>query len=291
MPHALKRWDLSPYDLLISSESGPIKGIRKPAHTHHLCYCHTPMRYLWDLADDYYRRAGLLGKVAMRTFTPSLRRYDLWSAEQVDTFIANSNFVAERIQRIYHREATVIYPPVDVARFAAAPEQERTAWLWLGALVPYKAPDLLIEAFRGTRHQLIVAGDGPLLPTLRANAPENVTFLGRVSDEELPNLYARAKGLLFPGIEDFGIVPVEAQAAGTPVLALRGGGALETVREGETGLFFDAPTPQAIRDVLDAAEAKTWDRAALRANAERFAPEVFDASLSALLNTLPLPKA
>lgn len=281
MPWALRQWDFSGFDLLISSESGPVKGVLKPAGGRHLCYCHTPMRYLWDLHCDYYRRAGLLGKLAMRVFTPSLRRYDLRSAEGVDRFIANSAFVAERIRRIYGREASVIYPPVDVARFAAAPECERTYWLWLGALVPYKAPDLLIDAFRGLSERLLVAGDGPLLPALRRTAPPNVTFLGRVSDAALPALYAGAKGLLFPGIEDFGIVPVEAQAAGTPVLALRGGGALETVREGETGLFFDTPTPQAIRDALDAAIAHPWHRPTLRRNAKRFAPEVFDQAFGA----------
>lgn len=283
MPWALRRWDFSGFDLLISSESGPVKGIRKPAGARHLCYCHTPMRYLWDLYDDYYRRSGPLGKLAMRAFTPALRRYDLRSAECVDRFVANSAFVAERIRRIYGREATVIHPPVDVTRFAAEPERERTYWLWLGALVPYKAPDLLLEAFRGLGERLVVAGDGPLLPALRRNAPPNVTFLGRVDDAALPALYAGAKGLLFPGIEDFGIVPVEAQAAGTPVLALRGGGALETVREGETGLFFDTPSPGAIRDALEAADAHPWHQPTLRRNAERFSPDVFDRAFTAEL--------
>lgn len=275
MPTALQRLDLSNYDLLISSESGPAKGIRKPSHTKHLCYCHTPMRYLWDCYDEYYRRAGLGAKLAMRLFTPPLRRFDLRSAENVDAFIANSHFVAERIKRIYQREAEVIYPPVEVERFQRAPQQERTYWLWLGALVPYKAPDVLIEAFRGLNETLVVAGTGPLLDSLRKTAPTNVTFLGHVPDEQLPSLYARAKGLLFPGIEDFGIVPVEAQAAGTPVLALRGGGALETVREGETGIFFDQATPQSLREAIEAANATSWNRERLQENARRFAPEIF----------------
>ncbi len=286
MPAALKAWDFSDYDLLISSESGPIKGIRKPAHAKHLCYCHTPMRYIWDLYDDYYRRAGAFGKLAMRALTPPMRRYDLRSADSVDRFVANSAFVAERIRRIYHREATVIYPPVELDRFAAEPPRARTYWLWLGALVPYKAPDVLIEAFRGLGEQLVVAGDGPLLKRLRAEAPPNVTLLGRVDDGALPGLYAGAKGLLFPGIEDFGIVPVEAQAAGTPVLALRGGGALETVVEGQTGLFFDEATPAAIRAALEEAAARKWDRATLQANAARFARSVFDAAIQRELGQL-----
>lgn len=286
MPLALRRWDLSGYDLLVSSESGPVKGVRKPAGARHLCYCHTPMRYLWDLAGDYYRRAGLAGRLAMRLFTPPLRRYDLRSAEGVDRFVANSAFVAARIRRVYGREAAVVHPPVDVARFAAEPPRERAYWLWLGALVPYKAPDVLVEAFRGLGERLVVAGEGPLLDALRKSAPPNVSFLGRVPDAALPGLYAGAKGLLFPGVEDFGIVPVEAQAAGTPVLALRAGGALETVREGETGLFFDAPTPRAIRDAIDAAGARRWDAAALRRNAARFAPGRFEAAFRAQLAAL-----
>lgn len=286
MPLALRRWDFSGFDLLVSSESGPVKGVRKPPHARHLCYCHTPMRYLWDLADDYYRRAGLAGRLAMRLFTPALRRYDLRSAECVDRFVANSAFVADRIRRVYGREAAVVYPPVAVDRFAAAPQRPRDYWLWLGALVPYKAPDVLIEAFRGLGERLVVAGDGPLLRTLRKAAPPNVTFLGRVPDAELPGLYAGAKGLLFPGVEDFGIVPVEAQAAGTPVLALRAGGALETVREGETGLFFDVPTPAAIRAAIEEAKSRRWDVAALRRNAARFAPEHFAAAFAAQLSAL-----
>lgn len=286
MPWALRQWDLSGFDLLVSSESGPVKGVRKPAGAKHLCYCHTPMRYLWDLRDDYYRRAGPAGRLAMRLFTPPLRAYDLRSAEGVDRFVANSAFVAARIRRVYGREADVVHPPVEVARFAAAPERPRTYWLWLGALVPYKAPDVLLEAFRGLGERLVVAGDGPLLRRLRRHAPPNVTFLGRVPDADLPGLYAGAKGLLFPGVEDFGIVPVEAQAAGTPVLALRAGGALETVREDETGLFFDAPTPQAIRDAIEEARARRWDAAALRRNAARFAPEVFDRAFGEALRRL-----
>lgn len=275
MPLALRRWDFSGFDLIVSSESGPIKGIRKPTGVRHLCYCHTPMRYLWDLYDDYYQRIGPIGRLAMRGFTPMLRRYDLRSAEQVDRFVANSAFVAERIRRIYGRASTVIYPPVEINRFISEPEHERTYWLWLGALVPYKAPDLLVEAFRGLNERLVVAGDGPLRAALERLAPPNVTFLGRVDDDALPALYAGAKGLLFPGIEDFGIVPVEAQAAGTPVLALRGGGALETVQEGETGLFFDRPEPKAIRHVLEEAKGRHWDTEVLRRNAKRFSPEFF----------------
>lgn len=286
MPWALRRWDLSGYDLLISSESGPVKGVRKPVSAKHLCYCHTPMRYVWDLYEDYYRRAGLAGKLAMRCFTPYMRRYDVRSAETVDRFVANSAFVAERIRRIYGRTAAVIYPPVDVARFAAAPVRERTYWLWVGALVPYKAPEVPIEAFRGKRERLVVAGDGPMAAMLRERAPENVTFLGRVEDAALPGLYAGAKGVLFPGIEDFGIVPVEAQAAGTPVVALRGGGALETIVDGVTGLFFDRPDPRALWDAAEEAQARRWDRAALLRNAERFSAEVFLAAIREELRAL-----
>ena len=163
MPLAIRQWDFSEYDLIVSSESGPVKGIRKPNHTKHICYCHTPMRYLWDMYDLYYQSAGVCGKLAMRVFKNYLREYDLRSADSVDEFIANSNFVAERIKRIYRREATVIYPPVNVEFFAQAPQQERKYYLFVGQMVCYKRPDLVVKAFaKLPKENLVMVGDGPL---------------------------------------------------------------------------------------------------------------------------------
>lgn len=262
LPRASRALKLDGYDLILSSESGPIKGIRKPAGARHVCYCHTPMRYLWDLHDDYYRAAGPGGKLAMKLFTPCLRREDLKSAESVDDFIANSAFVAARIKRLYGRDATVVHPPVDVAFFSAAPAAEKGGYyLFAGAPVRYKRLDLAEAACRRMGRRLVVAGGGS------------------VTDAQLRDLYARARALIFPGVEDFGIVPVEAQAAGTPVIAFGVGGARETVVAGETGLFFDEPTVESLCGAIESFEARTWSADACRRNAARFSKDVFCTAL------------
>lgn len=268
MPWATRRLDLSAYDLVVSSESGPIKGIRRRPGQRHVCYCHTPMRYLWDMHDDYYRAAGLCGKIAMRLFTLGLRSADLRSAEAVDQFVANSAFVAARIRRIYGRAAVVVHPPVDVAFFAAPPgplPEEDSYYLFAGAPVKYKRLDLARAACERMGRRLVVAGGGD------------------VTNERLRTLYAGARALLFPGVEDFGIVPVEAQAAGTPVIAQGLGGACETVKAGETGLFFSEPTVDSLCAAIEEFEGRTWDPAACRANAARFAPEAFRRGMKAVL--------
>lgn len=265
MPRATAAFDLSDYDLIISSESGPIKGIRKPAAARHICYCHTPMRYLWDLHDDYYRSAGWGGKLAMRLFTRYLRAADLKSADSVDQFIANSQCVAERIRRLYGRDATVVYPPVAVDFYAARPLDraplDKPYYLFVGAPVPYKRLDLARAACaRLGRDLRVVSG-------------------GVTSDEELRDLYAQATALLFPGLEDFGIVPVEAMAAGCPVIAYGAGGALETVVEGETGLFFREPTIDSLIAAMEEFESRPWNREACRVRARLFSRDRFNAAL------------
>lgn len=258
MPMAMRSLKLDGYDLIISSESGPIKGIRKPKGARHICYCHTPMRYLWDMHDDYYRDAGLCGKLAMKLFTPHLRKEDLKSAESVDQFVANSRFVAERIKRIYGRDSVVVHPPVDVEFFSSSSTtnhqllttNHQPYYLFAGANVKYKRLDLAEAACKRMGRKLVVAKG--------------------VSDGELRTLYAGARALLFPGVEDFGIVPVEAQAAGTPVIAYGQGGALETVVEGETGLFFREPTVESLCAALEEFEGRDWDSEKCRAQARRF---------------------
>ena len=266
LPRASRSLKLDGYDLIVSSESGPIKGIRKPKGARHVCYCHTPMRYLWDMHDDYYRVAGLGGKLAMRLFTPYLRRADLKSAESVDAFVANSAFVAERIKRIYGRDADVVHPPVAVEFFSSAPASERgDYYLFAGAPVDYKRLDLAEAACRKTGRRLVVAGGG------------------NVTDAELRDLYARARALIFPGLEDFGIVPVEAQAAGTPVIAFGRGGALETVVAGETGLFFDEQSVESLCNAIESFESRTWSPDACRRNAARFSKAAFIAGMERFL--------
>ena len=275
MPLALWRLDLSGYDLIISSESGPAKGIRKPKGAVHICYCHTPMRYLWDLSDEYAQNASILQKLGMKLLRSPLRKWDVWSASQVDHFIANSQFVADRIKRIYNREATVIYPPVDTEHFAAIKRDPQDFYLFFGQLTAYKRADLAVQAFNRLGKRLVVAGTGECFQTLEKMAGPNIEFLGRVSDEQRDELYSQAKALVFPGIEDFGIIPVEAQAAGCPVIAFRAGGALETVIENETGVFFDEPTEDSLINAVCLFEKLEFNGSACRINAARFSAEQF----------------
>jgi glycosyltransferase involved in cell wall biosynthesis len=284
MPAALRKLDLSGYDLIVSSESGPVKGIRKPAGAFHICYCHTPMRYLWDMYDDYYARASLPAKLAMTLFKRPLRRYDLKSAESVDLFIANSRFVGERIERIYGRESVVVHPPVDTEFFAAARGGDKDDYyLFVGQLIAYKRPDLAAALAAKTGRKVIIAGEGPMAAELRRSAGPGVEFTGRVSRETLRRLYARARALIFPGVEDFGIVPVEAQAAGTPVIALGAGGALETVVDGETGVFFGEAKPGSLIEAVERFESMEFSPEALQRQARKFATEEFHRSFAAAL--------
>lgn len=267
MPLATRRLDLDAYDLVVSSESGPIKGIRKRAGQRHVCYCHTPMRYLWDMHDDYYRTAGPCGKLSMKLFTPYLRREDLKSAESVDTFVANSAFVAERIKRIYGRDSVVVHPPVDVAFFSDCVRGEGDYYLFAGARVKYKRLDLAQAACAKMGRRLVVAGGGGF------------------SREDMRRAYAGAKALLFPGIEDFGIVPVEAQATGTPVIAYGVGGARETVLDGKTGLFFRAQTVDSLCAAIEEFESRSWLPEHCLENAVRFSSEVFNDRMRQVLIT------
>lgn len=291
MPAALRRLDLSDYDLIISSESGPAKGIRKPSGALHICYCHTPMRYLWDMSDLYYRTAGPAGKLSMKLFLNRLRDYDRRSADSVDRFIANSAFVADRIRRVYGRESTVIHPPVDTAFFSdpARPgvsDPKRDFYLCAGQVTPYKRVELAVLACLKLGRRLVVAGDGPGLNRVKQAAAGSplISFPGRCSNEQLRSFYTDARALIFPGIEDFGIVPLEAQAAGTPVIALGQGGALETVLPGRTGLFFPEQSAVALAGAIEEFEAVPgWDSAFCAQHAEKFNPERFRAEIDAFI--------
>lgn len=279
MPKAIESFDLSGFDLIVSSSHCVAKGVRKPLGTRHLSYVHAPMRYMWDLFDEYFGpgRASLPVRAAAAAARPFLQRWDRESARRVDRFVANSENIGRKIERIYERAAHVVYPPVDVRRFADRPlgEGKGGYFLWLGALAPYKRVDLAIEAFRRTGLPLWIAGAGQDEGRLRS-LPSNVKVLGRVPDDELPDLYADARALIFPGEEDFGITPVEAQAAGRPVIALGRGGALETVTA-KTGVFFEEKTPDSLVEALTRFEAfeRSFVPADARANAGRFSKERF----------------
>ncbi len=297
MPAALRRLDFSPYDLIISSESGPAKGIRKPSGAVHVCYCHTPMRYLWDMSDMYYQAAGPGGKLAMKLFLRRLRDYDRRSADAVDHFIANSAFVAERIRRIYGRESTVIHPPVNTAFFSdpgrpGANAPARDYYLCAGQITHYKRVGIAVRACMKLGRRLVVAGDGPELAEIRQAAAGSplISFENLCSNERFRELFTNARALIFPGIEDFGIIPLEAQAAGTPVIALGKGGALETVLPGRTGLFFPEQTPEAIANAIEEFEAApAWDPAVCTEHAAKFNPERFRAEIDAFVCSVMKP--
>lgn len=263
MPRALEELDLGAYDLVLSSESGPAKGVIARPDATHLCYCHSPMRYIWDHYPAYRATMnGPFGALKRRYFSHlahRLRQWDVSSAARVDQFVANSRFVAGRIHRVYGRDAVVVHPPVDTGLYTpGGPEERGTAqvarqyYLYVSELVPYKRADLAVEAFAGLDLPLKVVGRGEDFERLSRIARPNVQMLGRVEDAQLADLYRGARALVFPAEEDFGIVPVEAMACGTPVIAYGRGGALDSVRDGVTGCFFDEQTPSALRAaVLD----------------------------------------
>ncbi len=279
-PAAIRTLDLSGYDLIVSSSHCVAKGVRVPPGAKHLSYVHAPMRYMWDRFDDYFGpgRASPAVRLAATLARPVLQRWDVASSSGVNRFVANSAYVAEQIRRLYGRPASVVHPPVELERFLKTPLPAKRGehFLCLGALAPYKRVDWAIEAARVLKTPLWVGGDGPELARLKANAPSNVNFLGPVSDAELPSLYAGAKALLFPGIEDFGLTPIEAQACGTPVIAFGQGGALETVTP-DTGCFFHQPSSDGLVAAMHAFEIwrEGFSPEKARANAKRFSREAF----------------
>jgi glycosyltransferase involved in cell wall biosynthesis len=280
MPAAMRFLDLRGFDLVISSSHCVAKGAHVPAGVPHLAYVHSPMRYMWDQFDAYFGpgRARLPVRWAAAASRPALQAWDRRTAADPDAMVANSHHVARRIVRFWGRQADVIHPPVDLARFA--PQQAAAGqggyFLWLGALAPYKRVDVAVEAFRRTGETLWIAGEGQDGRLLRDGLPPNVRWLRKVPDADVPGLYRGARALVFPGEEDFGIAPLEALASGRPVIALGRGGALETLTP-ETGLLFDEPTPEALVDALGRFEAfePTFQPARARAQAELFSEERF----------------
>jgi glycosyltransferase involved in cell wall biosynthesis len=256
MPNALNGFNLQEYDLVISSEAGPAKGVVPNPNAYHLCYCHSPMRYLWDMYHEYFREAGFLTRFFMKRLIPGLRVWDITSANMVDRFITNSHYVAKRIRRVYNREAEVVYGPVSIEKFLSGERKPEDFYLFFGQLTGYKRADIAINACIQSGRKLIVAGAGADKRLVRRYEKTGlVRFAGRVSDEEVVSLLSRARALLFPGIEDFGLIPVEANAAGCPVIAFRRGGVLDTVKENLTGIFFDEQTPASLIQALDRFEA------------------------------------
>ena len=256
-PLAVRNMKVHDCDLLISTSHCAIKALQAPTHARHISYIHSPMRYVWDQYDQYYEQAGPLTRLGMSAARPWLQKWDVATCSRVDAFIANSDNVAGRINRHYHRLARVVHPPVDTGRFAPQ-KGPKDYCLVVSALVPYKRVDLAILACNELKVPLKVVGSGPEEARLRAMAGDNIQFLGWRSDHELEDIYARAKALLFPGEEDFGITPLEAMASGCPVLALGRGGALETVRGQDspspTGRFFYEQNTQSLMQAMELLE-------------------------------------
>lgn len=280
MPWAVERLQVRDCDLLISTSSAVMKSIRPPNGVPHVCYCHSPARYIWGQGGDYEVGAGGgLRRMGLNLVRKRFQNWDRRTASRVTQFLANSQHTAKRINDCYGRDAEIVYPPVRTEFFTIDPAKPRDDWyLIVAALEPYKRTDLVIDAARKSGFQLKVAGGGSQLNSLRESAPKNVEFLGRVNDEALRDLYQRAQALIFPQVEDFGIVPVEAQAAGCPVIAFAGGGAMETVTE-KTGVFFNAQSVDAIVSGVKEFEGRRFENATCRDNALRFSEAAFDAAI------------
>lgn len=272
MPMALEQLDLRAYDLVISSESGPAKGVIVAPDALHVCYCHSPMRYAWDLYAQYLAEAGFLKRLAMRPLLHYLRLWDQASAQRPDLIIANSAHTRARVLKYWRRDAEVIPPPVDVERFETTGTPAGDYYLCAGQLMGYKRVDIAVAAFSELGLPLVVAGTGPQLGALRRKAGRNITFLGWTSDKELSRTIAGCRALVFPGEEDFGIVPVEAMAAGRPVIAFRRGGALDSVIDGVTGAFFDAQTSESLIQAVRLFEGERgrYDSARIARHAREF---------------------
>jgi len=313
MPLAVKGFDLSGYDLIITSSHTAAKGVRKYPGQIHICYCHTPMRYIWDLQNQYLKESGFdsgIRGLILRALFSRLRKWDVSTSKNVDHFIANSNYIKGRIKKAYGRDSVVIYPPVDVANFEVN-EKKEDFFIAVSRMVPYKKMGLIVEAFSEMGLPLIVIGDGPDFGKVKRKARKNIELMGHLKADVLKMYMQKARALVFAAEEDFGIVPVEAQACGTPVIAFGRGGVRETVIpinnlevESEklelktlnsqiatrnlspTGIFFNEQTPSALIDAVRKFEKieGRFNPYNLRKNAERFSKERFDKEFSSFIN-------
>jgi glycosyltransferase involved in cell wall biosynthesis len=284
-PAAIEQLDLSGYELLLSSSHCVAKGVRADRGARHLSYVHAPMRYMWDRFDAYFGqgRSSPWVSAAARLVRPYLQRWDVRSAARVDRFVANSHYIARKIALLYGRQASVVYPPVELERFTQLPFEgsgRGDYFLWFGALAPYKRVDLAIEAFRQLERPLWIVGSGQEDQRVRRQLPHNVKLLGQVPDVELPAILRDARALVFTAEEDFGISPIEVQACGRPVIAFGAGGCLETVTS-KTGLFFPEQTVDSLRRAVEAFDAweATFEPKSARENAQRFSKQAFHQGL------------
>lgn len=286
MPLAVEQFDLSDYDLVISIESGIAKGVITKPETCHICYCNTPMRYLWNMYFEYLKneKINFIKRNFIKAFFNYLRVWDLATSFRVDYFISNSNNVRKRVLKYYKRDSKLIYPPVPVNEFKFSGKKE-DYYLIVSQLIPYKRIDLAVEAFNKLGKDLIIIGDGPERKRLERKAGKNIKFLGWQEDKVLKEYYSNVRAFIFPGEEDFGITPVEAQASGTPVIGYGKGGLLETVIDGVTGLFFNN---QDVKDLAEAVERferiePSMDKYKIRENAKKFDTTVFENEIKSFI--------
>ncbi len=285
MTVATEHYPLQSFDIVLSNTSAFSKGVVVHPGTHHVCYCHTPTRYLWTDMHDYVRELNAPGfvKRLLPPYLSSLRQWDQLAASRVDTFIANSHTVRERIAKFYRKDAHVIYPPVDVEQFSIS-EKPKTYFLAGGRLVPYKRFDLVVEAANRLRVPVKIFGDGPSLDELRERAKDNVMFLGRVTDNEKADLYANCIAYINPQEEDFGITAVEAMASGRPVICYGKGGTIESVEHGITGIHLPEQTWEALADAMIRFNDFTFDPVAIKQKAQLFSRERFEHEIRSLVN-------
>lgn len=277
MPLALEELDLSGYDLVISSEAGPSKGVITAPASLHVCYCHSPMRYLWDHYHRYKQEANWVARMAMPGMYHRLREWDVSSSTRVDRIAANSRFIRQRINKVWRRDAQVIHPPVETSLFTPSIDVDEY-YLWVGQMVPYKRPDLAVDAFNANGLPLLMVGSGGMARALKARAAPNVRIMDHLDFASLKRAYARARALVMTAEEDFGLTPVEAMASGRPVVGYARGGLLDTVENGRTGIFFESQETEALIEAVARMEEflEYFDPRHAVEQAARFSPASFD---------------
>lgn len=291
MPLAIELLNIQDYDIIFSSHHSVAKGVIPRPDAIHICYCHSPARYIWDLFWIYSDSNNFndFQRLIISIMAQYIRIWDVTSSNRVDHFLANSSYTAARIKKFYNRNSEILYPPVKTKLFNF--EESHDYYLMAGRLVAYKGYELAIEAFNDSGKRLIIVGDGPERKKLHAKAKNNITFTGKVSQELLVKYFNQCKGFIFPGIEDFGIVIAEAQSAGKPVIALRGGGALDIIEEDKTGVFFDQPRINALNSAINKAETMNWDHQIISNHANKFDINLFKDRLKEIIENANIFKS
>jgi len=286
-PYAIEQLDLREFDIIISSSSSVAKGVLTNSNQVHICYCHSPMRYAWDLYHNYIEESGFnqITRMYAKHVLHKLRLWDVMSSNRVDFFIANSNYISKRIKKVYRRDAKVIYPPVNTDYFSLDKNAARDYYFTASRMVSYKKIDLIVDAFVKNGKKLVVAGDGPEFKKIKSIAKDNIVFLGHVSNEKLKQYLQNAKAFIFAAEEDFGIAPVEAQACGTPVIAYGKGGALETVIDNKTGVFYYQQNVESLQDAIKKFDNLTFDYSAIREHSLKFSTQNFKATIKQHITT------